>query len=334
MQVVALAQALRGQAISSLNLAYNELGNTAAKALAQLLVQADDSDESESPAGLRELDLSSNRITADGAAVLADALSQAGCTLQRLVLSHNALGDSGVSALASALQTNKSLQHLDISGTDVAEKGIICLAATLAENNSGIRSLSISSPLLQQRPQHESITHLARMLACNTSIQMLQLSKAGLTDAALEILVKDGLLRNNSVTQLDLSANRFSSLAGEHLHQLLSSSRGQAIATLDLSHNRLEDSGAKQLAASLPNCQALTHLNVASCSVGDAGITSMLDAVVRVRRLQELKLWGNKFGYAATQKLHTMQQQPGREKLVPDVTTYVVDGTPCIAAVE
>lgn len=94
----------------------------------------------------------------------------------------------------------------------------------LAENNTSITSLCISSPLLQQRPQQDTTAHLARMLACNHGIQKLELSKAGLTDAGLEVLIKDGLVRNHSLTQLDLSANRLSPLAGEtsllFLHQL------------------------------------------------------------------------------------------------------------------
>jgi hypothetical protein len=69
-------------------LSYNQLGNTAAKAVAQLLqpcIDYDDAAESTSNSskqGLLELELSSNQITADGAAALADALAQPDCTLQ------------------------------------------------------------------------------------------------------------------------------------------------------------------------------------------------------------------------------------------------------------
>jgi Ran GTPase-activating protein (RanGAP) involved in mRNA processing and transport len=134
--------------------------------------------------------------------------------LQRLVLSNNALGDDGITALSQALRHNTSLRHLDISNTQPTEKGVICLAVTLAGHNRSLTSLRLSSPLLQQRPQQDTTTQLAHMLACNSSLQELQLSKAGLTDDALECLVQYGLLRGGAVRWLDLSANRFSDLAG------------------------------------------------------------------------------------------------------------------------
>lgn len=134
--------------------------------------------------------------------------------LQRLVLSHNALGDAGITTLSEALQHNTSLRHLDISNTQPTEKSVISLAVTLADQNRSLTSLRLASPLLQQRPQQDTTTHLAHMLARNSSLQELQLSKAGLTDDALECLVQYGLLRGGAVQRLDLSANRFSSLAG------------------------------------------------------------------------------------------------------------------------
>jgi hypothetical protein len=91
LQVVALCEALRKSSPTRLVLSYNELGNTAAKAVAQLMqpyVEYDDAPEtnegssSSSKQGLLELELSSNQITAEGAAALADALAQPECTLQ------------------------------------------------------------------------------------------------------------------------------------------------------------------------------------------------------------------------------------------------------------
>lgn len=131
------------------------------------------------------------------------------------MLSHNALGDDGVTAIAQALQENTSLQHLDLSNTEVSEKGVISLAVALADHNRTLQSLLLSSPLLQQRPQHDTLVHLARMLACSSSLQELHLAKAGLTDDALKGLVQYGLLKSKSLQHLDLSANRFSNLAGE-----------------------------------------------------------------------------------------------------------------------
>lgn len=126
--------------------------------------------------------------------------------------------------------------------------------------------------------------------------------------------------------------------AGEYLQDLLSSSRGQAITDLNLSCNRLEDAGAKRLAANLHNCQHITHLNLANCGIGDAGLVAVLDAVSKLAgweaaNLQGVWLWGNNFGWEATQKLRQLQQQ-GRGSLVPDSVVYHLDdGVPHVAAV-
>jgi hypothetical protein len=42
-------------------------------------------------------------------------------------------------------------------------------------------------------------------------------------------------------------------------------------------------------------------------------------------------LWGNGFGGSSSQALHQLRQQRGKESLVVDVTTYMVDGMPCVA---
>eukprot|EP00879_Flechtneria_rotunda_P030216 GHRR01032821.1.p1 GENE.GHRR01032821.1~~GHRR01032821.1.p1 ORF type:complete len:187 (+),score=54.45 GHRR01032821.1:829-1389(+) len=170
--------------------------------------------------------------------------------LEELNLSHNDIGDTGATAVAQALQSNTRLVRLDVSNTGMTEKGLIALAATLAEHNSPLSSLNISSPLLQQRPQHDTWMHLARVMANHTWLQEFRMSKAGLTDGGLEILVQQGLVHNKgSITELDLSANRLSPMAGRHIHELLEAL--QHLTHLNLASNRLENDGAQHIAAGM-----------------------------------------------------------------------------------
>lgn len=55
---------------------------------------------------------------------------------------------------------------------------------------------------------------LSQMLARNQSLQQLGLSKHGMIDSQLDTLVTYGLLRNTTLTSLDLKANRLSAFAG------------------------------------------------------------------------------------------------------------------------
>lgn len=71
---------------------------------------------------------------------------------------------------------------------------------------------------------------LSQMLARNQSLQQLGLSKHGMVDSQLNTLVTYGLLRNTTLTSLDLKANRLSAFAGERkgsIHSVLYSPWGR-----------------------------------------------------------------------------------------------------------
>lgn len=59
--------------------------------------------------------------------------------LQTLILKGNSLGDTGAAAIAEALKSNTTLQELDMSNTELAEKGIIALCTALAECNDTLQ---------------------------------------------------------------------------------------------------------------------------------------------------------------------------------------------------
>ncbi len=58
------------------------------------------------------------------------------------------------------------------------------------------------------------VLNIARMLACNSTLSELGLSKHRLVDSQLETLISYGLLRNASLTSLDLRANKLSGFSG------------------------------------------------------------------------------------------------------------------------
>lgn len=77
---------------------------------------------------------------------------------------------------------------------------------------------------------------------------------------------------------------------------------------------------------------------MSNCSIDDKGLAVILNAVNKAYsssgnycKLRVLKLWGNNFGALSSQLLHQLRQQEGKEGLVPDVTTYAIDGVVCTA---
>jgi hypothetical protein len=120
-------------------------------------------------------------------------------------------------------------------------------------------------------------------------------------------------------------------LAGQHIRLLLSAG-SCSLHHLNLASNRLQDEAALHIAACLPSCTHLEHLDLSSCSIGDKGLAALLAAASKAGpKLRVLNLWGNGFGGSSSQALHQLRQQRGKEGLVADVKTYVVDGVPCVA---
>ncbi|KAG1671609.1 hypothetical protein FOA52_006840 [Chlamydomonas sp. UWO 241] len=213
MQVVALCEVLyEDTSIVSIDLSYNNLNDMAAQALARLV---------KVNRTLKFLNLGGNDVTAVGAAHLAGALEAPGCTLQVLLLPGNPLGDEGVSALGGALPKNTSLVALDLCNTQTGIPGIIAVCTALGDGgsdgeggsgNSTLESLDLGRPLLPGQQDTTSLA-VARMLASNTTLRSLSLSKHGLTDGQLDTLVTYGLLRNSTIAALDLRANKLSPFA-------------------------------------------------------------------------------------------------------------------------
>ena len=63
------------------------------------------------------IDLSENRLTADGVQALVDSVLQPNSPLRDLRLANNWFGPKGVQVLARALKANVGLRRLDVSNT-------------------------------------------------------------------------------------------------------------------------------------------------------------------------------------------------------------------------
>lgn len=137
------------------------------------------------------------------------------CSIITEPLSSHSLVPSSLPSCVPHPSVNKSLKLLDLGSTGMGVQGIIGLASALGEESGhcGLESLDLENPVLPV-PQEATVQHLSRMLAGNTSLRELGLAKHALTDDTFETLVQYGLLRNNSITSLNLRGNRLSAFAG------------------------------------------------------------------------------------------------------------------------
>jgi hypothetical protein len=126
----AVCSALASGKVRHLYLEGNQIGNEGAAALAKLLVQQA-SNNSNTP--LQEIFLGANKIQADGAKVMAEALYR-NKFLSKLYLEGNQIGWQGANAFSTvleALQGDTGLQHLFVDNNDIGKEGSKRLAKAL-----------------------------------------------------------------------------------------------------------------------------------------------------------------------------------------------------------
>ena len=122
-----------------------------------------------------KLQLINNGITANGASVLAHALSR-NRTLEQLSLWMNCIGDVGVRSLNNAFSTNRNnLKKLDLADNGITDEGA---------------------------------RYLAQMLKTNTILTHLTLSKNNITDQGVRALVNALQKRNQTLQALSLTENK------------------------------------------------------------------------------------------------------------------------------
>lgn len=95
---------------------------------------------------VEELYLEHNRVSSEGAAVVARVLSH-NMHLTVVSLAHNHIGDIGAMAVASALEQNDVLQKLNLSYCDIGDNGVHKLAVSLKKNDT-LRHLNLEGNFL------------------------------------------------------------------------------------------------------------------------------------------------------------------------------------------
>lgn len=126
---------------------------------------------------ITHLNLSEMKLSSVVSALLADSLAS-NSTLLRLNLTKNSsLGDDGAIHMANLLRVNKTLQHLNLSGTRIGQKGADALARVLMDENDTLVSLNLggNSMILNPKP-------FEAMIVANPTLEHLWLPSHLLQD--------------------------------------------------------------------------------------------------------------------------------------------------------
>ena len=246
--------------------------------------------QGEMAAAITSLDLSDKHITGSTVLMISTLISSSSA-INRLDLSNNPIqdGEDGLSHLCQALQTNRSLEELNLSKCNgkITEENCPVLSRMLRSNYT-LKVLSLSNTNMNG----VSIRYLSEGISSSSAISKLDLSDNQIQDGedGLSHLCK-ALTKNKSLIELTLcgftlrvsgtrqgemaKAITSLNLSGKHINgstvlmmsTLISSS--SAIRKLDLSDNPIQDGedGLSHLYQALQTNRSLEELNLSKCNV-------------------------------------------------------------------
>ncbi|XP_072894749.1 NACHT, LRR and PYD domains-containing protein 12-like [Hemitrygon akajei] len=252
---------------------------------------------------IKHLDVENCHIQCEGIQRLGPGLHKC----QELRLGANKLGDSGVKLVSAALRNPEcKIQQLWLNHVGLTDSGAVDLVSTLRTNRL-LTELNLSENELRDSGV-KLVSAALRNLECK--IQTLELRDVGLTDSGAEDLAS-ALSTNPSLTELDLSDNKL----GDSGVKLVSAALGNPVCKiqkLELRKVGLTDSGAEHLVSALSTNPSLTELNLGINSLTDRSAPALCRLILTLPNLEWIRLVGNRFSETGEKELRSVQDhKPG-----------------------
>mmetsp|Transcript_16202 Transcript_16202/g.26992 ORF Transcript_16202/g.26992 Transcript_16202/m.26992 type:complete len:376 (+) Transcript_16202:75-1202(+) len=202
---------------------------------------------------LTRLDLSVNRLGAEGSRIIADCISKSSSLIE-LNLYLNFLGPAGALAISDGVASSKSIRELDLSANKMGPWGAKAIADGIAR--SGLVCLDLSDNNLTNNGKDVTgIRAIAAALAISPSLEELNLAGNSIGPSGAEALAA-GMAVSQKLSWIDLSHNVLCGVdaigRGTHIVEginALAEALGgrDTITHLDVRNNALDDMARQTL---------------------------------------------------------------------------------------
>ena len=227
-----------------------------------------------------------------GRTVLSIALELSSQKVSNLLLAYGA-------SLVCALDSNKSVKHIDLSGGGIQPNQVGAIAYELKHNNL-ITYLNLSNTQLTEVSCNvisdafkinRSLIHidlsnnnigykgakfLSDALKLNKYISTINLSNDNMDEAGA-IFIAELLGANNSIVRINLASNHMGDVGAIFISNKLATNN--CLAYIDLTQNGIRDVGAEALADLLGSNVAVTSIKLGSNNIGHKGITHLTESM-------------------------------------------------------
>jgi len=263
------------------------------------------------------LNLSSNNISKLGLENIVNNLKKETCTLKKLNLSKNFIGDEGCFILGESFKYNKSLISINLSGNNILDDGAIFIANNLkSEINSTLKKInfrdnSITSKGIIQFCSILKSEPIDRFSKIDFSVNYLDdsgLSEYGYFISRFEninSLILSDRFSKNSLNNFFIYCESLTNIkkiifyqinltedSTNHFMQILLNNKN--IEKLVISSNRSLHDGILDISQGIHHNLKLTHLSLRTCYIGDSGAEALASALFKNIFIKEIDLDDNK----------------------------------------
>lgn len=305
--------------IIMLDLSYNRITDKGfIKLLKKVLVKGRSS--------IINLNIMNNRLSAASIFHLANYAKY--MKLIYLRLNGNKFGSKGGEYFAKFLINNKTVEYCDIGETSQTLSSVAQVISALRKGhgeNTTLRVFDFSRIIpMFNRYSYETkwfAYHIEYLLENNSSIVELHLQKNEFISHDVEYFVR-GLRKNNTLLYLDLGFNKIGDYGIELLAKYLA--EGPQLVLLNVAGNSINDLGARALSLCLPYSK-IRALDISHNRLTDTGLLDILNTVKKPYFLRFFNIWGNKIGHPTCEIIQRMLESGVLFQHTMDVKLYEVD---------